>query len=480
MNCELWRDHGEKIFVYGAIFTCAIICGCSLDPIGDAYVGEKCADLKKIITRVDYDGSSGVYDEVYCEGRGGDGAGCDAYVRHNHINGETSSNNIDSDMIYAFESGICPNSYECKSDSDGENVCIKSLCNGKLVSLDTDDSNCGACGRACQDGTFCLDGECIAATCSAGQVLCGSQCIDPLTDNAYCGASGDCEDVNAGEACASGMVCSGGKCGESCLSGQVLCGGKCVDPLTDNAYCGASGDCKGDEAGQRCKDGEVCSDGTCVMSCVEGQVICSGKCIDTQTDNLNCGRCGNKCSIGSSCFNSNCACPDGQIVCEGKCIDPKTNENYCGASGSCTEGNIGKRCEVGQACVDGFCIQHSCPEGKTLCSTSEGNRCFNLFGNDIMNCGACRFKCIMYTPIYATSEGCVDGVCIYKCSPNSVNMGNGNTLWSILCVDCSRVGKTKCGNECVDTQTDSKHCGRCGNACKSGESCSKGTCVISG
>ena len=48
------------------------------------------------------------------------------------------------------------------------------------------------------------------------------------------------------------------------------------------------------------------------------------------------------------------------------------------------------------------------------------------------------------------------------------------SLWGLLCARghkfCASVSK------CIDVQTDPKHCGQCGNACKSGETCQFGTC----
>jgi hypothetical protein len=37
---------------------------------------------------------------------------------------------------------------------------------------------------------------------------------------------------------------------------------------------------------------------------------------------------------------------------------------------------------------------------------------------------------------------------------------------------------TLCGTECVDTQTSPDHCGRCGNACASGLTCTGGDCIV--
>ncbi len=41
---------------------------------------------------------------------------------------------------------------------------------------------------------------------------------------------------------------------------------------------------------------------------------------------------------------------------------------------------------------------------------------------------------------------------------------------------CS-AGQTSCDGSCIDTQSDSQHCGACGNVCNEGEPCSEGTCL---
>jgi len=38
-------------------------------------------------------------------------------------------------------------------------------------------------------------------------------------------------------------------------------------------------------------------------------------------------------------------------------------------------------------------------------------------------------------------------------------------------------GQTSCDGTCIDTQSDSQHCGACGNVCNAGEPCSEGTCL---
>ncbi|MEZ4439830.1 MAG: glycosyl hydrolase family 18 protein [Polyangiaceae bacterium] len=57
------------------------------------------------------------------------------------------------------------------------------------------------------------------------------------------------------------------------------------------------------------------------------------------------------------------------------------------------------------------------------------------------------------------SEGCADYL---TCDAGSCVCGDG---------------LTDCGDACVDTESDADHCGACGNACDSGETCAMGACV---
>ena len=135
-------------------------------------------------------------------------------------------------------------------------------CDGTCADLAVDARNCGACGSACDSGEACVDGACVIS-CPGTQIACGGACVDPLTDRAYCGASGDCAGVHLGTACEAGEACVDGACAISCPGTQIVCGGACVDPLTDRAYCGASGDCTGDHAGTTCSSAQECVAGAC-------------------------------------------------------------------------------------------------------------------------------------------------------------------------------------------------------------------------
>jgi hypothetical protein len=114
--------------------------------------------------------------------------------------------------------------------------------------------------------------------------------------------------------CATGQVCANGVCAEQCPTGQIKCDGKCTEPLTNNDFCGATDDCQGDNAGETCAEGYVCLKGVCSNRCETGQVNCGGV-----------------------------------------CVDPLTDPSFCGASGDCSSGLEGRKCNSDESCLSGSC-----------------------------------------------------------------------------------------------------------------------------
>jgi len=75
--------------------------------------------------------------------------------------------------------------------------------------LDSDNANCGACGKTCGTLESCMSGVCVPG-CAPFQKLCTPDggtpyCADTLTDNANCGTCGTVCPQNK-------PVCSGGAC----------------------------------------------------------------------------------------------------------------------------------------------------------------------------------------------------------------------------------------------------------------------------
>lgn len=222
---------------------------------------------------------------------------------------------------------------------DGSGTCALSCqnglvdCGGTCIDPLVDETFCGA-GPDCSldPGTTCLAGEVCdgagscALSCQGGLVDCGGTCVDPLVDEGFCGAGPDCA-VNAGTVCLAGEVCDGsGNCALNCQAGFAECGGSCVDPSSDEAWCGASLDCV--NPGQVCGPGESCNLGVCEVSCPIGQIDCGGQCIDPLINQQFCGAgpdCsvnpGLTCQLGELCISGICeACVDPlEVPCNGVC-----------------------------------------------------------------------------------------------------------------------------------------------------------------
>jgi len=139
-------------------------------------------------------------------------------------------------------------------------------------------SQCNASAECCSG--WCTDNECR----SCGDTICGEDCI-VLSDNlAHCGACFNACNVDT-QSCING-VCTGGDGGGGDDGGG---GGGCVDI---GGACGFGGQC--------CSG--FCNGGAC-GSC--GMVVCNEMCVDTSSDNNNCGNCNNVC-IGTNCQNGSC------------------------------------------------------------------------------------------------------------------------------------------------------------------------------
>ena len=167
--------------------------------------------------------------------------------------------------------------------------------------------------------------------------------------------------------------------------------------------------------------------------CVAPKKTCGTSCVDTTSDDANCGGCGIACSGATHCVSSACVCGAGSITCGSACVDPATDSSNCGG--------CGKACATGETCASGVCS--ACATGKVVCGTAPG-ACTDLSSDDA-NCGACGTACTGGTH-------CVSGVC--KCG----------------------TGLVTCGGACVDLSSDPAHCGGCGTACATGATCVSGTC----
>jgi hypothetical protein len=205
--------------------------------------------------------------------------------------------------------------------------------------------------------------------------------------------------------------------------------------------------------------GRSCVAGVC--ECSAGLTACGTECVDTLSDNLNCGDCGVVCAGGQRCENGACTCDGGLTACSGQCVDLQTSPTHCGACGNA--------CGTGQSCTAGVC---SCAAGQTLC----GTLCTDLT-TDAQNCGACGTVC--------DSGLCTDGVCQASAgtggAAGATGTGGASTGGAAGAAGAGGTTVTcedplvACGTECVDLQTDPNNCGECYNVCLA-ETCDAGVC----
>jgi hypothetical protein len=177
-------------------------------------------------------------------------------------------------------------------------------CSEACVDLSQDPNNCGTCGL----------------TCAAGPCVV----IEGL-DTCFPSASNDCL-----ESCGPFAVCAFGSCRDSSCDFPPFCTAEdgalglccsapgsptwCADPTNDPLNCGG--------CGIACPSGQTCTRGVCngtPPSCVGrngaycnldaglSYLCCPGVgCTNVESDDANCGACGNKCLAGTNCQGGSC------------------------------------------------------------------------------------------------------------------------------------------------------------------------------
>jgi len=184
-------------------------------------------------------------------------------------------------------------------------------CEGGCIDPLTSRIHCGASGdceqplsgERCTSEEVCAVGSCVSS-CGGALRRCDGLCTDVLHDRFHCGG--------CALPCDPGEDCFDGLCAPLCPQGgggqpmQLLCDGQCIDPALDPRYCGASGLCVGIEAGDACEESEQCIDGSCEPIC-EG-AFCGGQCTDTGVHPQHCGGCGHTCTGNDRCSDGDCLC----------------------------------------------------------------------------------------------------------------------------------------------------------------------------
>jgi hypothetical protein len=213
-----------------------------------------------------------------------------------------------------------------------------------------------------------------------------------------------------------------------------------------------------------CPLGKLCSpSGVCVVGCNSGHACpgglscCNSMCVDLTSDPLNCGSCGNPCSVGNA-----------TTCCASQCTDLNTSADNCGMCGrACSSSNVATRhCAVGQCKPD-------CNTGRGDCNLPGTNDGCETDITTPAHCGGCNTACADNNTGHATSSACNfdGGTCTYACSSPFA--------------DCDTSGANSNGCETNIQNGDPVHCGGCMNsACDTVNSlspnCASGACVYGG
>ena len=166
----------------------------------------------------------------------------------------------------------------------------------------------------------------------------------------------------------------------------------------------------------------------CTPAC-EGEERCcvvdgTPTCVNTLTDDDNCGVCGIECGIelgrGTMCRLGSCVCGAVEVGCQG------TEINWCCPARMATTMDY---------CADFFTDTRDCGGCGMECDPRQANTCSGMQ----CRCGSSRDAC----------TGEPDSVC------------------------CAGIAEFAC----VDTTRDRDHCGECENRCALSQECIDGECV---
>ena len=164
------------------------------------------------------------------------------------------------------------------------------------------------------------------------------------------------------------------------------------------------------------------------------------------------------------------ACAATELCCadshgDGRCINPREDVENCGGCGKTCLGGKGTACVLG-SCVCGRVDFGCLGTDESLCCparTTDGlPYCANL-RTDGDDCGACGAACDIDQANMCAETLCVCGAARGPCTgaPDSRCCSDG--LGAAFC---------------VDTTSDTDHCGSCGNRCGFGETCMDGLCTL--
>jgi hypothetical protein len=127
------------------------------------------------------------------------------------------------------------------------------------------------CPTNCSPNATCksVSGQ-LRCVCDSGFTGSGTTCndVNECTLGTHdCAAPATCVNETGSFRCEcpDGFSPQGGNACVCTDSSRVACAGTCIDPDTNNQYCGASGTCSGADAGEVCTGGRLCNEGQCAF-----------------------------------------------------------------------------------------------------------------------------------------------------------------------------------------------------------------------
>jgi hypothetical protein len=307
----------------------------------------------------------------------------------------------------------------------------KTACGGSCTSLSNDPKNCGKCGSTCNSSQVCTSGMC-SYSCSTGETLCNAPPEAGGTGDGAVEAGKDAASDASGAKDAATDGSSGAKDASAEAAAADAGGGDggapyCANTNTDNDNCGA--------CGNACGVNHVCNGGICGLSCPSGQQACiaGNVCIPDATccSSAQCPITGQICPQPGS----TCQCPSGETACS-LTTDAGVKYNSCISSNDCCTNAdcasvAGSTCPTpGQACV---CAngQKACLSQKTCLPTTDcciptdcgpepgvGTYTCGTTGADQGQCGiaTCTSGCYDLDGVYSDGCECCDDTIGKSCT----------------------------------------------------------------
>ncbi len=291
----------------------------------------------------------------------------------------------------------CTAANQCTSGFCVDGVCCNAACTGKCQACSN--AKTGAANGACANvkaGTD-PDGECAAASCTAGRA----------TPKQTCTGGGACT-TSAAVSCGA-FPCSGAVCGTTCTidancaAGAYCAGGTCTAKKANGGACTAANQC----------NSGFCTDGVCCES------ACSGSCEACSAAKKGSGADGT-CGPIASGADPESECP--AASCTGGMASPKQTCNGIGACTTTPAVSCGAFPCSGAACATTCTTDASCAAGAYCdagtCTVKEAdggactaaNQCASGFCVDGVCCdGACTGTCMACSA--ATKGSGTDGTC---------------------------------------------------------------------